>query len=297
MPSKILLVFLFSFLSLSFSYPHSNDDSTDVEKEWKWDDFDWEPHFWDNFKSPTITLNYGISNINIDGFSGKFSKASLPEIKLGYTKAKPSRYSENIIKYNYNYAYLTNFSTDLFDNSGTKNTNELDASLWRFGFGWANGYGYKIGNAAITPYNSYSLGWSRLNMKDMPGNPADKNKIDLFNETFRFGTSAEGGIRINVIPEITLEAGYERAVVFQRHLFWKWAGSMLIEAGGQWALDSFIKQIMKSSPYAGPVVAFVLKNALSYGVYELRQEKMNWPFNTESPLALDQFKFGLTFNF
>jgi hypothetical protein len=54
---------------------------------------------------------------------------------------------------------------------------------------------------------------------------------------------------------------------------------------------------MDSSPYAGPVVGFILKSALSYGIYELRQEKMNWPFSSAAPLSYDQVKFGMTFNF
>jgi hypothetical protein len=91
-----------------------------------------------------------------------------------------------------------------------------------------------------------------------------------------------------------LDAGYERSIVFQRHLFWKWAGSGLIEAAAQGLLDGFIYKIFKSSPAAGPIVNFLLKNALAYGIYELRQEKMNWPFNSEAPIAFDQFKFGVS---
>ncbi|MGE5847186.1 MAG: hypothetical protein ACM34O_10705, partial [Ignavibacteria bacterium] len=103
--------------------------------------------------------------------------------------------------------------------------------------------------------------------------------------------------KIKVLPVLTLEAGYERSIIFPRHLFWKWLGSAGIELIGQWALDEFIDNIMDSSPYAAPVVNFVLKNALAYGIYELRQEKMNWPFNSAAPLAYDQFKFGVTFVF
>jgi hypothetical protein len=62
-------------------------------------------------------------------------------------------------------------------------------------------------------------------------------------------------------------------------------------------LDTFINEVFKSSPAAGPIVNFVLKNALAYGIYELRQEKMNWPFSSEAPLAFDQFKVGVTFIF
>jgi hypothetical protein len=62
-------------------------------------------------------------------------------------------------------------------------------------------------------------------------------------------------------------------------------------------LDKFIDEIFESSPSAAPVVNFMLKSALTYGMYELRKDKMNWPFNSDSPLTYDQFKFGLTFIF
>ena len=93
------------------------------------------------------------------------------------------------------------------------------------------------------------------------------------------------------------DAGYERSIVFQRHLFWKWAGSAIIEAAAQGLLDGFISEVFESTPAAGPIVNFLLKNALAYGIYELRQDKMNWPFSSEAPIAYDQFKFGVTFVF
>ena len=121
--------------------------------------------------------------------------------------------------------------------------------------------------------------------------------LDRFEDGVRFGTSSEGGLKIVATSLVTLEVGYERTVVFERHLFWKWAGSGIIEAASQGLLDVFIKEIMKSSPAAGPVVYFVLKSALGYGIYELRQDKMNWPFKSSAPLSFDSFKFGLTFTF
>jgi len=36
---------------------------------------------------------------------------------------------------------------------------------------------------------------------------------------------------------------------------------------------------------------------LSYGIYELKQDKMNWPFETVPPLAFSQFKIGVSFVF
>jgi hypothetical protein len=294
---KLLFLLLITLFSFNYIHPQETDDTSDTK--WEWDRFKEEFDIWESrHSSPTISVTYGQSNIAINNFSESFKDASLPEVKLGYSKEKPSLHSENILKYSYRYIFLTNFETDLFENSGSSAGNGLETSIWRFGFGRASGYGYKISNSSsIIPYYGYSIGWSRLNMKEVPTNPVDKMKTDLFNESFRFGSSAEGGLRVKIIPAITLEAGYERSVVFQRHLFWKWAGSAIIEAASQGLLDSFINVIVDSSPYAAPIVNFILKNALSYGIYELRVEKMNWPFNSEAPLTLDQFKFGVTFNF
>ena len=94
-----------------------------------------------------------------------------------------------------------------------------------------------------------------------------------------------------------MEAGFERSIVFERHLFWKWAGSSIIELIAHGLLDAFINKILDSSPAAGPIVSFLLKSALGWGIYELKQDKMNWPFTSEPPIAFDNIKFGVTFVF
>lgn len=63
------------------------------------------------------------------------------------------------------------------------------------------------------------------------------------------------------------------------------------------ALYSFIRRIFDSSPVAGPIFYLVLKSALGYGLYELRQEKMNWPFSSAPPLSIKSIQFGMTFTF
>jgi hypothetical protein len=40
-----------------------------------------------------------------------------------------------------------------------------------------------------------------------------------------------------------------------------------------------------------------LKGAYQYAFYTLTKDKMNWPFNTESPLTYENFKFGVTLTF
>lgn len=292
---SIILVIMLS----AYTFPQTEETKKDsAESAWKWDD-------WDEFHkdmdfinvgfhgSPAIVLGYGISGLSLNQFKGEFADPNMVELKLGYIKEKNYINTEDIIKYNFNYLYLSNISTDL----GNSNSEGLSNNTWRFGAGNAKGYGYKIGKGGITPYYSAALTWSRLDLKDQTITTDQRQLLSSFDDTFRFGTNWEGGIKFKVIPMLTIDAGYERAVIFPRHLFWKWLGSAAIETAGQWMVDGFVKEIMKSSPYAGPVMSFVLKNALSYGMYELRQDKMNWPFKSAAPLAYDQFKFGFSVNF
>ncbi len=293
---KILfVVFLLLFVSSSPSLFAQDTTKTTEEEEWNWDVADIKG--WVNFgkSMPSISLNYGFTDVDHKNITQQFANAGLFELKLGHTTRRVSHYGKNVIKYKYHYFYVSNISTSLA--GGVDNPNELDTKTWRFGLSKSAGYGYKLGNAAVILYNTDSFDWTRVDFKNAADSPADQNTIDRFDESFRFGTSSEGGIRVVVTKLITLEAGYERSVIFERHLFWKWAGSFLIEKISQGLLDAFVKEIFKSSPSAGPVVNFVLKNALTYGIYELRQEKMNWPFSSAAPLSFDSFKFGVTFTF
>ena len=301
---------LFLLLAISgftfLSYPQDEGDTlqTKAEDECSSDsselfdfDFDWDKDKMDfGLKgSPTISLNYGQSKINLSSFNSDFRNTNNPELKLGYTDIRASKYSEDVLRYRFNHIFLGNFFTRV-KNENSANPN-IQTDMWRFGFGWASGYGYDLGKSSIIPFHSTSLAWSRVKFKDMPTNLEEAKIAERYNESFRFGSGAEAGIRFKIIPLISVDVSYERSIIFERHLFWKWAGSGIIEAASQGMLDHFIGKIGKSSPIALPIVSMILKSALSYGIYELRQEKMNWPFNSAAPLSYDQFKVGMTFNF
>lgn len=295
----LLALFLIVILSVPALPQDDKEEADTTDSGWEWGDWeDWN-HEMDidiGFKgSPTLVLRYGLSKMSIDNFTGQFADPNLLEIKLGYTNERDYKWEENIIKYDFKFLFLSNISTDISNASVSEG--ELKSNLWRFGGGKASGYGYKIGKGGVIPYYSYDLSWSRLDMKGQTVQDTDKATVGNFDGSFRFGTNSEAGIKFKLIPMVSLDASYERAIIFPRHLFWKWLGSVAIESIGQFLVDGFVNEIMHSSPYAGPVMSFVLKNALSYGIYELRQSKMNWPFSSTAPLAYDQFKFGVIVNF
>jgi len=313
MNKKLLLLFLLSFVLILPAYSQNADssyigpsysDTSGTDTDWKeWDnpaDNDWGNVGANIFDikiegAPTIEINYGGSRMNLKSINDKFAKPGLVELRLGYTTEKSFNSSDYVSQYSFKFFHLSNFTANL---SGNQNSNNIITNSWRLGLGWASGFGYDLGNGfEITPYYQSSFDWTVVNMQTTPSNPADIYTTDLFNKTFRFGNSFQGGLQFKFINNLGINASYERSIVYSRHLFWKWAGSELIEVVGQGLIDKFVEEILDSTPGAVPAVNFLLKNALSYGIYELRQEKMNWPFETAAPLAFDQFKLGITFVF
>jgi len=296
---KFNLLIVLSIILCSFaSFAQQDTTKTNDDWDWHWDDWeDWSVDLGFNKSHPAISLHYGFADMSRTDIQSQFVDPNLWEIKLGYIKSRNAWDTEYIIKQNYNYLYLSNESNKL---AGKEPVGaEVESDMWRFGAAWSSGYGYKLGeSSSIVPYYTYSLNWSDIDFtfqEDPTLLPVeDVETLNYYEGSFRFGTSSEGGVRFQIINNLMLDAGYERSIVFERHLFWKWAGSALIEAAAQGLLDEFINKIFKSSPAAGPVVNFLLKNALAYGIYELRQDEMNWPFPSSPPLAYDQFKVGVT---
>jgi len=286
------LIIPFCFFLFSFGSVILAQDSTEVDEEWKWhwEDVEEWTDFWK--KKPTISLHYGFSNITRTDVISPIADNNLIELKLGYTTIRNTSYADYLNKYKYRYLFLTKLA------GGTGTTADIETNNWRFGFGRASGYGYKLGeSSSVIPYFAYSTDWTRIAFGDDSLNANDERVKELYDGTFRFGSSNEAGIRFQAMQLLTIEAGFERSIVFERHLFWKWAMSGIIELASHGLLDVFLREILKSSPAAGPIVFFILKSALGYGLYELRQEKMNWPFSSAPPMAFDNIKFGVTFVF
>jgi len=287
-----LSVFSFFILLFSFNIKAQEDDGDWFDEDDTNYNFDIDFHLHGN---PTIEMNYGWSNASLNLFTGKFNKANLAELKLGYTNEHSLSNSESIMKYHNNYFGLSNISYKLAKTSVASNYN---SDIWRFAAGWDNGYGYKPGQkSAIIFYNGGAFTLSNLKTNSVYQNAADSFYLNPFTDGFRFGQKTEGGIKFQIIPQLVFNAGFERMEVYPKLLFWKWAGSAIIEVASQAMLDEFIDKIVDSTPMAAPVISFLLKNGLSYGIYELRKEKMNWPFKTAAPLLADSYKFGVTFIF
>lgn len=285
----LILAFVILLNTLSFAQN---------ERKPKHDYYFFDDDYFRNGK-PAIVLTYGYSNTSLKNSGITIQNSGLIEFELGYDYIAQNKKGIKIVKYKDNFLFGSYISTNL---NPSKDKANDEVNSWRFGCGSSSGYGYTIGKkSSIILYNKNSLAWTRFEkglMDDtITGISDNSTRINDFDKTFRFGTGTEAGIMIPLGGMVSLHAKFDRTIVFPRHLVWKNLGSMIIEGIGQTAIDGFIKAILKTSPEAVPVVNFILKNGLSYGLYELKREKMNWPFQSAEPMLFDSFKAGITFVF
>ncbi|MCI0450093.1 MAG: hypothetical protein L0Y79_09995 [Chlorobi bacterium] len=295
--SNIFIILLLIF-TLCMNLTAQENDSTEKKskKRWRFDYHFIEDGFF--YKgSPSIEAAYGQSDASLENYSSNVLDAGIFELKIGWHKEKDVR-NQNVVIYKNNFLHGAFISSNIRASNSTSGAQ----STLRFGFGSSRGYGYKLGNkASLLLYNSNSFTWTRYDYGakiytfELEGHTF--RKLDDFDKTLRFGSTAEGGIIIPVGSIVNLQASYDRTIVFPRHLILKHLGSIIIETAGQSLIDGFVNAVLKSTPAAAPIVSFVLKSGLSYGLYELRKEKMNWPFNSAEPLLFDSYKAGLTFTF
>ncbi|HMS34136.1 MAG TPA: hypothetical protein PKC91_08615 [Ignavibacteria bacterium] len=243
---------------------------------------------------PSIEISYGISNIRLNGDSYDLANAGMIEVKLGFTSEIKSNFGENILKYKNRFLFLRNASSDNYSSSGNPGTFN---DLWSFGLGNKEGYGVKPGSVSILPYSSNSIAWSEISYPASMETVSENSALADFNNAFRFGTTTEAGINLQLSKGFSIQPEFEISDIFPRHLFGKQLMSSVIELGGLYLIDDFTKLIMSNTPVAGTFVNFILKNAYEYGFYQLRKNQMYWPFTSVAPLRYNTFKLGMTFIF
>lgn len=260
------------------------------DDDWDWGDFDID--FGWNHKNPYMSLSYGMSENSYFGLQGKLANTGFVEGKLGYSHTTTNFWGPGFEKE----AGLF-FGRYAYNLGRTANGTEIQASAWKFGLEGSSGIPWQTGDVKIIPYHSRGWQWAYITYDSLNTTSQSREILDQFNESVRFGNRFEGGLKFRVKESFEIGAGYQRSIIYPKHMFWYWAGSSLIEEIGQGLIDGFISKVSKASPGAAPIVYFILKNALSYGAYELRKDKMNWPFETAPPFFSDSYKVTLTWIF
>ena len=243
---------------------------------------------------PYFEAVYGIGQPKHKKFTDTFAKFGQVEARVGYSEIK--KYRKAIWEMDERFVFGNYLNSDadwLEDKSGN-----VKSEAYRFGFGNRLGYGYKLGPIAVIPYNQNQFIWTKL----MTTRPEDLSQedidiLDRYEGTYRFGVSTEGGAKVELFKSISAVASYELSVVYPRHIFWPWLGSYIIMQTGLGMVSVFAEDIVKSSQVFGPIMYFLLKNGISYAFYTGLQDRMNWPFDSETPLTMETFKLGASIKF
>ena len=270
----------------SFSLLMADDSDFDDVVDWAW-----HGKF-----NPFIELTSGALSLKHQKFSSPLPEHNGAEVKLGYSQIQEFR--RNVWEMDERFVFGSYIDKDVPGIMST-DENDLTVRITRFGFGNRMAYGYQFGKQVeFLPYFQNGLVWTKIKT-DRPGDLSqeDSNILDRYEGVYRFGMHAEGGIKLQLFNSLGLVGSYELGVVYPRHIFWPWVGSNMIMQIGMGLISAFGDDIVRASPSFGPIFYFLLKNGLAYGFYQGVKEKMNWPFNSETPMTLETVKLGISFTF
>lgn len=275
-------------------------DSTETDEDF-WFKFDRDLGFnrvkltLDSNERGFLEFSYGQMRTRHDNFNdNSFAPVGSLNIKIGYfndTLVGSRRYKLPL----YDFDGLMSFTYNTIDIGGDKESNKVKGDVWQFEFADRRALGYDLGsNFAIMPYyQNSSLFWGGYDFSS----PTPPETLHRFTQGLRFGHGNEAGIMLQCTENLALTASYSFNNIFPRHVFWQWVVSEIVYQSADGLANGFVSLVQKRAPFAAPIIHFVLRNAIAYGMYELRKQGMNWPFESEKALGIEQFRVGVSFMF
>ncbi|MEN6296202.1 MAG: hypothetical protein ABFD61_08770 [Chloroherpetonaceae bacterium] len=250
-------------------------------------------------RKPFISLYVGPMDLENKSIKYDFDRSADIQLLLGYSNRKQYR-NTSLIRTDNTFLSIKNISNNWINLKD--NDNPISSKTWSIGYNQSKDYGWNFDkNFKINLTHNEGIIWSFMNFNTKSLDPLDTinypAKLIPLNNKMKFGENFSAGMEIELFNHVSLLGGYERMDVFPAHIFWQWVVGDIIEDISQSMVDSFVKRVRGYSPWATPIVNFVLKNGLSYGLYELRRSKMNWPFNSASPYVFETFKVGMSYKF
>jgi len=253
-----------------------------------------------SIKKPFLDVYYGNAQLSRQGMSGEISNTDIYGIAIGVKKEKEHKESDEEIIQDKNGVSLTLGSAQNLQNSdsvyqGVSLTNTDALDFWSLGFINGTGYGYQWGSSTLMLTVEDNTSWTSINPRTYSRlqGPADWQNIMDFDGTMRLSSSMTSSLEFRVSNTLSLTGGYTWNQVMPRHLFWYWMGSEIIEGLAGNAVDRLIENFTEMSPKSQPVMHFVLKSAVLYGMKEMRRKYMNWPFETVSPMNITYWNIGV----
>jgi hypothetical protein len=259
---------------------------------------DWSDYVnwaWSGKFSPFIKANIGYGFPGQNNFTSGFSSIGMADLEIGYTEYK--QYSDFVYRLDDRYlfgSYFTSGATVF----GKNEPGEVDTEGWRFGLGHNIGYGYKVWEFSLIPYNQNQLVLTNLTFSEKDSiSQNDSDILTRLEGDTRFGVSTEGGVRFYIAESISLNASFEGAVIFPRFVVLSWVGSFTLQAVSVNIVSLFSESIVKSSPIFGPIMYLLLRNAITFAWFYAVKDQQYWPIESETPFTLETIKLGASITF
>jgi len=285
-----LFTLLFSISFLFSQQPGEMSSKPDGEESW---DYSMEIP-WRNSR-PIVEFSYGYNTPKQSKFQGEFAKIGATEIKLGYSRVEPYRKKFLELDEDFLFAsYSSKDVTDFDDNS----TEKVYTEYLRFGMASRDAYGYDLAPLSLFPYHHTQFSFTRVKSERPDSlSKEDEDILDRYENSYRFGTATEGGVKFLISNSVGITASYEAAVINPRIVFWPWIGGVIVQNITVGIVSYFGKEIVHTGHWMGPLMYAILKNGAAYGVYLGMKERQFWPFNSETPLTNETFKLSLSITF
>ena len=250
---------------------------------------------WKKSASPYLEGSFGYGKPPREDFISDFSTYGAVELKIGYSEIVDFN-QKWVRSLDERYIFGAYAAPDL-DPFGKIEAEDVATEYTRFGFGNRLGYGYKLGPISLLPYNQNALLWNKFEFEYGAIPQSDQDMLNRYGDTYRFGSLAEAGAKLELVGAVSAIVSAEAAVIFPRTVFWEWFGSMMLQYGAQGLITNYATDIVEASPLLGPIIYFVLKNGVSYLFYVGMKSDMNWPFTSETPITTETLKLGLSLHF
>jgi hypothetical protein len=234
---------------------------------------------------------YGLPTVSHPNIRTTFARPLNAELAFGYAIHTKAPFGRGEIR---EFQMYDLYANGLI-NSGA---NDVPANIIRFGTRFRKGIGYGLGEeASLIPYAGSGLLLSVVSLGNGKLPNADEQAILAdYAAALRIGQVCEGGLSLHLKSGLGIHAGFERSMAYPRYIFLEDAVSSII----QFYVAEFGAQLAAAavqSETLSPILYFIIRNGIQFGVSELRRNAMNWPFQGQAPLTVDTYKISLSWTF
>ena len=248
---------------------------------------------WMKPKSPFFQPIVGQSMWSHEGTADIENSIAVGAI-LGFDNVRQVGDSD-ILRHQSNGLYVT------YHMAGEQKPETFSIESWRFGFVSEESYGYAFGDDGVSGFyltaSKAPLSWYSVSVGDGQESLEGFDRLNRYPGSLRFGEAATASLGVRVADPISINAGFEWALAYERHIFWYWAGSAIIEGIADGLASWFVREVGQSSPVALPIMHFILRNGVAMGFKALRQNEMNWPIGSAAPLNIMTYSIGVNVHF